>query len=568
VRGRLLTIASYLALSLLLQRRVLGDLTGSAAGRVPTDATGFTWWLAHGFGPVTDLQNFPTGVNALWNTSVPLLAILLGPVVHTAGATAAFNVGMILGPVVSGVAAAWSLQGIVRSRLARAVAGGVYAFSPFVLAHWQAAHLNLVWAVLPPVLLGLAHRLFVREPTSPLLLGALTGLALALQAWLYTQTLAVGVLMLVVLAVVLAVRFPRRAVARLPDLLKSVAACLGVFALVAGYPVYLVLAGPARPRAPIRSPDYGSADLLNTLTPTWVTALRGATPTMQGNVGEQGGYLGLAVLLLAAALVVVGGTRARVTVVVGLVAWVLALGPRLYLGGEPLGVDLPWHLLLDVPLLAEIEPVRLQVVVTLAAATLVGLALDRAALPSSVIMGGSGPNALAEPRSAHDHQRWGWAVLVLLVLVSWLPADAQRATPAPAQARPSLAGQVVETWPRITSRWYGGADPLRDQIASDFGYRLVGGYFIGADPDHDVLLESAWNPYQQGAAWAELWPQLTGPADPQGAAADLRARGVTVVLVTAPVPPAVLAWTRAVTGSAGEWRDGAWTFPLAATLQR
>jgi hypothetical protein len=127
---------------------------------------------------------------------------------------------------------------------------------------------------------------------------------------------------------------------------------------------------------------------------------------------------------------------------------------------------------------------------------------------------------------------------------------------------------VVETWPRITSRWYGGADPLRDQIASDFGYRLVGGYFIGADPDHDVLLESAWNPYQQGAAWAELWPQLTGPADPQGAAADLRARGVTVVLVTAPVPPAVLAWTRAVTGSAGEWRDGAWTFPLAATLQR
>lgn len=564
--ARLLTITSYLAISLLLQRRVLGDLTDSAIGRVSADATGFTWWLAHTaheFSLVTDLQNSPTGVNALWNTAVPLLGVVLAPITWTAGATAAFDVGMILGPVASGATAAWALGGIVRSRLARAVAGGLYAFSPFMLAHLQAGHLNLVWAVLPPALLGLAHRLFVRDLARPWLLGALTGLALALQAWLYTQTLAVGVLALVLLAAVLAVRFPRRALARLPALGKAGIACVATFALVAGYPLYLVLAGPARPATPLRSPDYGSADLANTLTPTWVTLLHGATPAMQGNLGEQGGYLGYAVLLLALGAVVLGGTRARITVVVGVVVWVLALGPRLYARAEPLGVDLPWQAFLHVPLVAEIEPVRLQVVVTLAVAVLVALALDRLA---------GRPRIYEESSTARPR---GPAVLgglaAALVLLTWLPADAQRTTPAPAQARPSLAGEVVEVWPRITSRWYGGPDALRDQIASDFEYRLTGGYFIGSDPRNPTLIESAWNPFQLGAAWADLWPTLPSPADPAGAAADLRARGVTVVRVT-PRPGAdparVLDWTGRVTGSAGEWADGAWTFRVAATLQR
>jgi hypothetical protein len=548
----------YLAISLLLQHRVLDDFAGSAIGRVSTDATGFTWWLAHtahaltsGADPlVTDLQHYPVGVNALWNTAVPLLGVLLAPVTLTAGPTAAFNVGMVLGPAVSGMAAVAALGGIVRSPAARVVAGALYAFSPFVLAHLQAGHLNLVWAVLPPVLLALAHRLFVRDLRRPWLLGALTGLALALQAWLYTQTLAIGVLMLVVLAAVLAARYPRRAVDRLPALLRAGTSCLAVYAVLAGYAMYLVLAGPARPRGPLRSPEYGSADLANTLLPTWLTAIRPvpAPAEMQGNLGEQGGYLGVAVLVLVLLAVSACGTAARVAAVVGAVAWLLALGPQLFVGAEPTGVPLPWRVVLGVPLLAEVEPVRLQVVVTLAVAVLAGLALDR--FPRPV------------------------ALVAILAAVSWLPADAQRSTSAGAPAPPQLTGQVVETWPRVTADWYGGADPLRTQIASGFGYRLTGGYFLGSDADHPVLIESPWNRYQAGAAWSELvagpWRGLP-PPDADAAARDLRGSGVTVVLVVPQPgrdPAPVLDWTRRVTGSAGVALEGAWLFPLAATLQR
>ncbi|WP_156067316.1 hypothetical protein [Pseudonocardia halophobica] len=543
----------YLAISLLLQHRALGDFAGSAIGRTSTDATGFTWWLAHtahalttGTNPlVTDLQHYPVGVNALWNTAVPLLGVLLAPVTLTAGATAAFNGGMVLGPVVSGVAAAAALGGIVRSRVARATAGALYAFSPFMVAHLQAGHLNLVWAVLPPVLLALAHRLFVRDLRRPWLLGALTGLALAAQTWLYTQTLAIGVLMLVVLAMVLAVRYPGRAADRLPALVEAGVSCLGVFAVLAGYAVYLLLAGPARPRAPLRSPEYGSADLANTIAPTWLTAIR-AVPApigMQGNLGEQGGYLGVAVLLLLLLTVLTCGTAAGIAAAVGAVAWVLELGPQLFVAGEPTGVPLPWRALVKVPLLGEVEPVRLQVVVTLAVAVLAGLALDRVPRPV--------------------------ALVAVVAAMSWIPADAQRTTSAAVPAHPQLAGQVVETWPRITGDWYGGADPLRAQIASGFGYRLSGGYFLGADADHPLLLQSPWNRYQAGAALAQEWPTLAAPPDPAGAARDLREVGVTVVLVTprpGEDPTPVLDWTRRVTGSEGVPLEGAWAFPLAATL--
>ncbi|MCE0761765.1 hypothetical protein LWC35_02375 [Pseudonocardia kujensis] len=47
--------------------------------------------------------------------------------------------------------------------------------------------------------------------------------------------------------------------------------------------------------------------------------------------------------------------------------------------------------------------------------------------------------------------------------------------------------------------------------------------------------------------------------------------GVTVVLVVPPPgrdPAPVLDWTRRVTGSEGVPLEGAWAFPLAATLQR
>ncbi|MCW0215650.1 MAG: hypothetical protein OJJ54_20025 [Pseudonocardia sp.] len=551
----------YLAGSLALHHAALGRFATATIGRVSADPDAFTWWLnwlpytlGHGLNPLlTNFQHYPLGVNAMWNTAVPLLGLLLAPVTLTAGPVAAFNTGMVLGPVVAGVATVAALRPYVRPAVPRIVAGALYAFSPFQLAHLSAGHLNLVWAVLPPALLYLAHRIFVEPMRRPVLLGALTGLALALQTVLYTQTVATGVLLLLVTALVLAVRFPSRIRERLPSLLVAGGAALGTYAVLAGYPLYLVLAGPVRPRVAIRSPEYGSTDLANVLSPTYLSGVRPvAAPPMLGNLGEQGGYLGVA--MLAVLLVAVVTVRAaRIPAAVGVIAFVVSLGPTLHVATRSTGVPLPWGLATGLPLLGEVEPGRIQVFTTLALALVVALFLAR--FP-----------AFPQPARAAA------LALVAVALVSWLPADAQRVHPAgspafvaelPAHLR---AGDVAEIVPRPTSWWYGGADALRWQVASGMAFRMTGGYFIGSDEQNALLIESPRNRYQDGANWAGLGLPPLDDGHVAAAASDLRRSGVTVVLVVPEPgrdPAPVLEWTRRVTGAEPEALDGAWIFRVS-----
>ncbi|ANY06612.1 hypothetical protein [Pseudonocardia sp. HH130630-07] len=568
----------YLLVSLWLQRRVLADPGGLLIGHVTADADMFAWWLnwlpfavGQGQNPLlTDWMHWPHGLNALWNTAVPLLAAVLAPVTVTAGPVAAFNAGVVLGPVVSGLLLVAALGPYVTSAgargwAARGVAGALYAFSPFHLAHAVAGHLNLTWSVLPPLLLLLAHHLFGRGPLRrPWLLGGLTGLALVAQLVLYTQTLAVGVIFLVLAALLLALRFPRRVPTHLPGLLQAGAACVGVFAVLGAYPVLLVLAGPNRPRSAIRNVHATGADLANVLVPTRMTALHpvpaGTGERLAGHIGEQGGYLGVAMLALAVvAVLVVRSTALRVVAAVGGLSWLASLGTGITLFGTGTGVPLPWLALAEVPLLSEIEPVRIQVVTTLCLAAVVAIWIDR--MPLTEVTGAVGALALT-----------GFALL------SWLPADAQEVRPAPVPAffTGGAGGlgpaDVVEIHPRITAAWDDGAQGLRWQAASGPGFRIRGGYFIASDPEDDVVIQSRWNRYQIGAQWV-----ADGKNDPSGdytarAAGELRALGITAVVVVpghaAGDEARVLEWTRRVTGDPGRFDGGAWLFrlPVAAPV--
>ena len=246
--------------------------------------------------------------------------------------------------------------------------------------------------------------------------------------------------------------------------------------------------------------------------------------------------------------------RARIVAVVGLAAWVLSLGVSLVVLGTDTDIPLPWRPVENVPLVGEIETMRFQVVVALCVAIVVALWLDHL--------------AAAPPGT------WRTTALVVtgLAALTWLPADGQEATPAVVPAffatgAPGLTGaDVVETYPRTTGIWRGGARPMLWQVASGFAYRTTGGYFIGSDAQNDLLLESPVTAYQQGAE------DLAGgagrpPEDAAAPAADeLRALGVTAVVVVAAGDAAapVLDWTRRVSGTAGEQVGDVWLFRLPA----
>ena len=563
-RSLALTVAGYLVCSLALHHRLLPQLTTATAGWTSSDSYQFVWWIrwlpwsiANGHDPLyTTYLHAPLGVNGMWNTPVPVLATLFAPVTLTAGPVAAYNVAMILGPVVSALALALALGVWVERWWPRAAAGLLYGFSPFAIAHSSVGHLNLVWAVLPPALLWLLHGLFVgRRP--PWRTGALVGVAFAVQTGIYTQTVALCAVLLVVVAVMLAVRWPREAARRTPDVLRAAGVCLATYAVLCAYPLYLLLAGPGRPRSEIREPSTTNSDAANVLVPTQLTAIRpvpdGLAERLHTHSGEQGGYVGIALLLVV--VVAVAAARrplTRIVAAVGVVAWILSLGVTLVVLGDDQGVALPWQPMESVPLVGEIETMRFQVVVALCVAVVVALWLDQLADRPP---GRSRTLALAATGVA---------------MLTWLPADRQVAAPTAVPAffaagAPGLSGaDVVVTYPRSTGVWVGGARPMLWQVASGLAYRATGGYYIGSDEENDLLLEGPATTYEQRAADIAGGAQRP-PADSATAARnELRREQVSAVVVVpeGAAVDGVLDWTRRVTGVPGEQVGDVWLFRL------
>ena len=549
--GWLLATALYAVASVAFHHRVLADLGHRATGWVSADSGLFTWWLRwlpfaveQGQDPLlTGWIGAPAGVNAMWNTSVPVLGALLAPVTLAAGPTAAFNVGMMLGPVASGLACYLALGPWARSWTARTLGGALYGFGPFVVAHAAVGHLNLVWAVLPPILLWAVRAILV-EQRHPWRDGALLGLAIAVQMGLYTQTVALGAVVVAVVGVAMAVRRPGQVLERLPAIGRSLVAALAVVGAMCAYPLWLLLVGPSRPLGQIRVPETASADLAALVAPPPLLALPLGWEDLGARLSavlpsEASSYLGIPLLVVCVATVLlVRSPPVRLVAVAGVVAFVISLGPRLRVAGTDTAVPLPGAWLHAVPLIGQAEPVRYGVFVALAVAVLVAVAFDRAL-------------------RARARVRVPVVVVLLAAAATWIPADVQETTDATspsffADGAPGLStADVVVVVPRATVAWIGGARPMLWQAEADMAYRQVGGYFIGSAPGRPVLLE----------AETSAFDALGG--DPATARRDLDELGVSVVLVV-PQPdvdvPAAVGWAREVTGVPGEVRGGVWVF--------
>ena len=204
----------------------------------------------------TTYLHAPLGVNGMWNTPVPVLATLFAPITLTAGPVVAYNVGDDARP------------GRVRTR-AGARAGRVDR--ALVAARSRRPALRL---------LPVHDRAQLRRPSEPAVGGAATGAAVAAARLLVAPASPpwrTGVLIGRRVRRAdrhlhpdrRAVRGPARrgrvgaggamarsTAARLaPDVLRAAAGCLATYAVLCAYPLYLLLAGPARPRSQIRDPE-------------------------------------------------------------------------------------------------------------------------------------------------------------------------------------------------------------------------------------------------------------------------------------------------------------------------
>jgi hypothetical protein len=460
---------------------------GNPAGNDPFQMTWFLTYvpyaITHGLSLFhSNYVDYPGGVNLADNTSVPLLGILAWPITATLGPIAAFNFLIRLCFAVSGASMFLVLRRYCSSWQAAFIGGLLYAFGPYMAA--QELHIDLTFVPIPPLLFLFGDELVRRQRMSYWLLGPLIGLVSIVQFLTSPDIISGCAVMAAIIAVGLAFRYKHLVRQRLPYILKSGSLAVGVFVLLAGYPVYEMMfgAGSIRgPVVPINILQKARADLLGVVVPT---SNQLAVPHFisfigdyfaGGNLSENGTYLGIPLLIVLYFVYrrFKSDSIVRIAVLAAVAAWVLSLGETLSIGTWGSHVPLPGYLLAHLPLLEDTIPARYALYVLLFVSVLVAIGVDRMWLPQLV------------GRSFGKKQK---RLLFLggLVAVSVLPniPFASGEVPWPSSLPPTLErslapGTVVLPVPFATSA---NSQAMGWQASADMRFRIVGGYANIIDP--------------------------------------------------------------------------------------
>jgi hypothetical protein len=475
---------------------------------------------------LTDRLNAPDGANLMWNTFSPVISLLVLPITRAAGPILAYNVAALLAIATSGLACYAALRRYTQRPLGALVGGALYALSPYVASH-TTLHLNLINVWAPPLILILLDELVARRRYAPARLGVALGVVGALQFVTAEEVLATsaiaGVLLLLVLALIVRERVAIVAAAR--RLAIGGAAGLGVFLVLAGFPLAVQFFGPQQVHGRVQATTVFSTDLLNVILPTpyQLLAPRAVTDLsshFSGLYHEATGYIGLPLLLVLAWFVATRRRDPRVLVaaVMGLLLLVLSFGPELYIGGASTHVPMPWLPIGNLPVIEHVLAGRLTLFMWLCVAALVAMSIDHAATLDRRTAGAS----LA-------------AVAVGLVFV--LPAPARSSTTEVPPFFTSWTKQgIADDAVILFAPWFtngAGADPMLWASFAEARPRIYEGYVYVPDAEGRPRYGPA--PGRLGQLMIEVQDHGTSPvlseADRAGAAQELTEAGISVVIV-------------------------------------
>ena len=525
--------------------------------------------LVHGHNPlVTDWGNYPFGVNGIANTSMPLLGVLGTPVTVAFGAFVTTTLLFTLGFPLSALAGYALVRRWVRWRPAAFGGGLLYGFSPY-MAGQGLGHLHMVFVPLPPLVF-----LVLAQVASPGARGALRrGTALATlcvaQFFISSEVLAsTAVMGAIGLAIAAAVN-PAAARDRWRFVARAIGVAAVVMVLLLAYPIWLMVAGPARISGPAQRMSLYRGNLLAPVIPDSAMHFRAAGPAQMadafsGNPSENGLYLGLALLavLIAGAVTLWHRPVVKVAALTTVAAFVLSLGSRLAVGRFVLrAVPLPEAVLAHIPVLDNTIAARYSLYVMLGAALIFAVTVE--AVRERVRAAGSAAAGAA------------CGALACLALLPLLPAWPYQARVAQvpryfssAQVTAIPDGSVAVLYPFPTS---GDATGTLWQVAAGMRFKSPGGRFVvpapgsaGTPPSDRLTLV--------GQTFAELaGGQLPPPTSALRSAlrAQLRSWHVRTVLVqpTGQRPALVVPFFDWLLGRPPDASTGgisAWYGPVAA----
>lgn len=423
------------------------------------------WWpfaIGHHLSPFYTLYvDAPVGQSLAWRTSMPVLALVGAAITASLGAVATYNILMLAAP---GLAAwgAYLAADTLTGRLGPSlVAGLIFGFSSYETAQLL-GHLNLAFVVMVPLSLHVCVSA-ARRGWTPIRLGLCLGLLLAAQFGIAQEVFASNVVFGTILFLVAWIIEPEwRCVLRrlLPGLAIAIALCLALVSPLIWQMIWWYRTGSGS----VSSPVTVSSDLLNLLLPTPVTwigghALSGTTVRFIGDVTEQGGYVGLPLLVL----LIQGWRRHRrdaafhLAGLMALAVGILSLGPYVHVLGHTISTA-PWIVAANLPFLRAMLPGRFVLYGWLAISMLIALWLS---VPG------------------HGIRRY---LVVLCCLLFVLPdrAFTRRWTSIAAPdifTQQNGAGTIPRGNRILILPEHGYA--LRDQFLSGMAFRLVGQGYLG-----------------------------------------------------------------------------------------
>lgn len=333
----------------------------------------------------TDWIGFPSGVNLMANTSMPLLGALSSPVTAAAGPVAAYNLLLRLGFATSATSMFFVLRHWRVWSPAAFIGGLVYGFSPYLVGEGL-GHVFLVFAPLPPLIFLMVSKLFAGERRSTWKVGLALGALAAAQFYISAELLVTTALLsgVAVLLVLLADR--PGAGARIRGAWAGLACAAAVFAVLTGYAIWFFLYGTQHISGPSHSVaelNPYRADLLSAIIPTHSELLAPFNLAVVGDrlVGqdttETGAYIGIPLLILLATIVVRfrHDPRVRLGSAMALVSYVLSMGSDLRVDGASTGIPLPFALLQRVPIIQGADAGRFSLYTSLFIAVVLAVGL-------------------------------------------------------------------------------------------------------------------------------------------------------------------------------------------------
>ena len=377
-----------------------------------TDIDAGTWFLAwtpfalaHHVNPFfTTVLNYPRGVNIAQNTAMPLLGLLASPVTWLVGPVASMNLMLWLALALSATSMYLVLRRFVHRELAAFAGGLLYGFSPWVVDQ-DLYHLNLAFVPLPPLIFLCLYELLRPGQGRPLRWGGGLGAAVVAQFFVSPEVCATTLLVGGMATLVVASAAPRQI---WPTVLRAKAGLAWAGTVVGGclaYPVAMMFRGPYHF---VGTPNPGGegADLLNPVLPgSLVRVTLGhlgvlGSNLVFGNTSENGGYLGIPLLLLLVVIVVRYRRRrlVRLMAVMLVASDVLSLGNHLVVNTHRTSFPLPFNLVQGYPVFNAMLQVRFGLYVVLFASVLVAVGVDSVSAPrraARVAWAGYGLGALS-----------------------------------------------------------------------------------------------------------------------------------------------------------------------------